>query len=180
MSLATDEILYEVVDGRRVEIAPMGAHETCIASALLGIVHAFATPKRLGRGVVEVLFFLMPVGSQRRPDFAFVSSKRWPFNRFPPRGDNAWKVIPNLAAEVVSPTNTANEVMVKIREYFQAGVELVWVIYPETCQVYVYDSPDIVRALNRNDTLEGGKVLPGFRLPLAELFEDGGTAPEPK
>lgn len=172
MVVIADEPLYEVVDGQRVEVSHMGARETCIASALLGFVLAFATPKRLGRAVVEVLFDLAPVNRQRRPDLAFVSSQRWPVQQWPPRGENAWRVIPSLAAEVVSPTNTADEVLAKIHDYFQAGVDLVWVVYPDPAEIYVYESPSKVRILTRKDVLDGGTVLPGFQLPLAELFED--------
>jgi Uma2 family endonuclease len=172
MALIVDEPHYEVVDGRRVELAPMGVHESLIASALMFFLQMFAKPRRLGRAAVEALFDLAPVGRERRPDVAFVSSLRWPYNRLAPRSENAWKVVPNLAAEVVSPSNTADEVLVKIHEYFKAGVELVWVIYPEPGEVYVYESPVAVRVLTRKDVLDGGKVLPGFQLALAELFED--------
>src|SRR3977135_2176506 len=108
MSLVADEPLYEVIDGRRVEVEPMGAHEAWIASALMLFLQTFARPQRLGRAVVEVLFDLTPIGRERRPNVAFVASQRWPYGRLPPRGDNAWKVIPNLAGEVVSRTNTAD------------------------------------------------------------------------
>jgi Uma2 family endonuclease len=178
MLLAADEPLYEVVDGRRVEIAPMGAHEALLASALMFFLQTFARSRRLGRAVVEGLFDLAPIPRERRPDVAFVSSQRWPWNRLAPRGENAWKVIPNLAVEVASPTNTADEILVKIQEYFQAGVELVWVVYPKPGQVYVYESPTSVQVLTRTDVLEGGKVLLGFQLALAELFEDGTAANE--
>ena len=68
----------------------------------------------------------------------------------------AWDVVPNLAIEVVSPTNTANGVMEKTKEYFEAGVERVWVIYPEFAEIYDYDSPTSVRILTRDQTLDGG------------------------
>ena len=141
MPQLADEPLYEVVDGRRVELAPMGVHEGWIASVLIWYLQTFAQSQHLGRAVVEILFDLTPVGKERRPDVAFVSSQRWPYNRVPPRGDNAWKVIPNLTVEVVSPSNTADEIQVKIHEYFQSGVELVWVIYPEHREVYVTNPP---------------------------------------
>jgi Uma2 family endonuclease len=172
MSIVADEPLYEVVDNRRVEIAPMGAHESLLASALVCYLQLWAKPRRLGQAGVEVLFDLAPVKRERRPDVSFVSSNRWPYNRLAPRGNNAWKVVPNLAIEIVSPTNTPDEVQLKIHEYFQAGVELVWVIYPETREVYSYESPQSVRVLTSKDTLDGGKVLPDFQLPLVEFFED--------
>ena len=68
--LVADEPLYEVVDGRRVEVEPMGAHETWIASALMWFLQTFARPQRLGRAVVEVLFDLPSIGRERRPDVA--------------------------------------------------------------------------------------------------------------
>lgn len=173
-----DELLYEVVDGQRVEVAPMGAHENVMASLLMWFLQTFAMPKGLGLAVMETLFDLAAVGRERRPDVAFVSSRRWPLNRLPPRGDNAWKVVPNLAVEVVSPTNTADEIVTKIHDYFQASVELVWVIYPDPGAVYVYESPDRARILKRTDTLDGGQVLPGFQLALAELFKDPMPADE--
>ena len=79
-------------------------------------------------------------------------------------------MIPNLAVEVVSPTNAADEILSKIHEYFRAGVELVWVIYPEHAEVYVYTGPLDLHILGRTGILDGGKVLPGFQLPVAELF----------
>ena len=68
----------------------------------------------------------------------------------------------------------------KAEHYFRAGVELVWVVYPQPGEVYVYESPVAVRVLTRADLLDGGKVLPGFQLALAELFEDETATDEAK
>ena len=73
-----------------------------------------------------------------------------------PARDNAWDVVPDLAVEVISPHNPAEESVQKIREYFEAGVILVWVVYPEERQVYVYESPKQIRVLTGDDTLDGG------------------------
>jgi Uma2 family endonuclease len=180
MSHAVDEPLYEVIDGQRVELPPMGIYQTLLANSLMFYVEMFAKPKKLGRTVVEGLFDLAPVGRERRPDVAFVSSARWAWGRLPPLADNAWSVIPNLAVEVVSPLNTASEIQTKIHEYFRSGVELVWVIYPEHQEVYVYESPIKPHVLTRSDVLDGGKVLPGFQLALAELFGDESVLSEHK
>src|SRR5207249_957331 len=106
----------------------------------------------------------------RRPDVAFVTYERWPMNRPIPLTDNAWDVVPDLAVEVSSRHDLAEELVQKLTEYFQAGVRLVWVIYPKQRLVYVYESPTQVRGLTQSDELDGGTVLPGFRLPLANLF----------
>lgn len=169
---AEPEGLYEVVDSRVVEKTPMGAFEVWIASRLTQAMGAFATANRLGQVVTEMLFVIDEARElKRRPDVAYVSFDRWPRGRRIPR-TAAWEVIPDLAIEVVSATNTADEVLAKIHEYFRASVRRVWVVYPSTVQVYDYDSPTTVRILARAEELDGGAVLPGFRLPLAMLFED--------
>ena len=118
-----------------------------------------------------------PRNCQRRPDLAFVSFQRWPRGRRVPSAA-AWEVVPNLAIEVVSPTNFANDMLEKIEDYFLSGVERVWVIYPTVAKLYDYDSPSSVRILTRDQTLEGGTLLPGFQLPLSELFENDGAGEE--
>jgi len=107
-------------------------------------------------------------GLIRFPDLTFVSWKRLPRREYPttPIAD----VVPNLAAEVLSEGNTSAEMERKRREYFFAGVELVWEIDLFDRTVAVYTAPDVVTILTERDTLDGGRVLPGFRLPLAQAF----------
>jgi hypothetical protein len=66
----------------------------------------------------------------------------------------------------------------KIEEYFLSGVERAWVVYPTVAKLYDYESPSSVRILTRDETVEGGTLLPGFRLPLSELFENEGEGEE--
>ncbi len=95
--------------------------------------------------------------------------ERWPLRRRVPRTE-AWEVVPDLVIEVISQSNTADQVHEKIEDYFRSEVRQVWVIFPGTSKVYVYDSPTTVRILQIGDDLDGGSLLPGFRLPLAILF----------
>jgi Uma2 family endonuclease len=91
----------------------------------------------------------------------------------------AWDVVPNIAIEIVSPTDRLSRHINKLEEYFAAGVQRVWVVFPDQCKVYVYDSPTSVRILQVGDDLTAEPVLTGFQLPLATLFEtegDGTTA----
>jgi Uma2 family endonuclease len=83
-----------------------------------------------------------------------------------------WDVVPDLAIEVVSPNNSADEVQDKRLEYFRAGVSVVWVIYPRQREVHVYTSPTSVTILTAEQELDGGQLIPGFRLPLSALFDD--------
>ena len=108
---------------------------------------------------------------QRRPDLAFVSYERWPRDRPIPRAA-AWDVVPDLAVEVVSPGNTAVEIFVKLDDYFRAGVRRVWVIYPQQGFIQDFRAIDRLAVLKVGDSLEGGDVLPGFSIKLAELFSD--------
>jgi len=172
-----DDILYEIVDNEVRELPPMGARETLLASVLFRILSNFAWDHALGQVVSEMLFLLIPVTNlQRRPDLAFVSFERWPRGRPVPKGP-AWEVVPNLAIEVVSPSNLADKVMEKIEDYFSAGVQRVWVIYPEIAKLYDYDSPTSVKILTPDKLLEGGDILPGLQLPLTEILVDATQEP---
>ena len=122
--------------------------------------------------VQEMLFDLgATMRRKRRPDVAFVSYDRWPRQQRVPSTE-AWEVVPNLAVEVVSPTDRVHDLMHKVAEYFRAGVERVWVILPPQEQVYVYESPTSVRILTRADTLRGEPLFPHFQLRLAALFDE--------
>jgi Uma2 family endonuclease len=170
------EGLYEVVNGRVVEKPLMGAYQVRVASILSRILGPFVWVNELGSLDSEMLFLLDPgAGLKRRPDLAFVSYERWPKKR-PIPDDVAWDVVPDLAIEVISPSNLASDVVVKIGDYFRAGVRRVWVIYPRERQFYVYESPAFARILRRDDQLEDESVLPGFSLPLSDLFESGEEA----
>jgi len=166
-----DDALYEVVDGQRVDVLPMSAYATWLASRLHGRLSPYTEGQALGTSVAAMLFILDAQRDlRRRPDVAFVSAERWPLDRaLPSTGD--WDVVPNLAVEVISPHEVFKDVLAKLREYFHYGVQLVWVIAPEEQQVYVYDSPTHVHILTARDTLTGGEVVPGFAFPLARLFQ---------
>jgi Uma2 family endonuclease len=171
-----DDCFYEVIDGQIVELPPMGVYECGIASLLSFFLTQVVSARKLGRVVVETMFWLNRSGKlKRRPDLAFVSEKRWPLTRRLPRAE-AWDVVPDLAVEVVSDSNSANEIALKLVDYFRAGAEQVWVIYPAIRQVYLYASPTSVRILAEPGEIDGSDLIPGFRLALAELFDDGPEA----
>ena len=164
---------YEIIDGRKVEKPPMGNIQVLIAGALDQLVGGFVRANRLGRVAPEMMFWIDPKGQRKRsPDVGFVSYDRLPRDHRV-SSQNGFEVAPELAIEVISPSNTADEVILKVRDYFQAGVLRVWIVYPSVRQVYVYLSPKEAIILGEGDDLDGGDLLPGFRLGLAELFEDG-------
>lgn len=165
-----DPPLYEVVDGRYVELPEMSTYSAILASRLASRLDAFAEASQRGQAVSEILVGLAE-RLRRRPDVVFVSYDRWPRGKPFPYTD-PWPVIPELAVEVVSPSDLAEELRLKIAEYFRYGVQLVWVVWPKLCAVDVYESLTQVRVLERSGVLDGGRVLPGFSLALADLFRE--------
>jgi Uma2 family endonuclease len=169
---------YEIIDGNRVELPPMSAFASRIAYHLGRQLGNYAEAQDIGDVVGEVLFHLaLPVDRNRRPDVAFVSYQRWAKGRPQPEEDNAWDVVPNLVAEVISPNDFAEDLLERIEEFFRAGVELVWVVYPRRRLVHVYESVTHIRVLTRQGELDGGQVLPGFRLPLSSLLPEEPAVP---
>ena len=176
LSILEPEGNYEVVNGAVVEKPAMGVFETWIATKLSGWLMRSTGVQDHGRVVCEMLFLLdLAKDLKCRPDLAFVSYERWPRTRPVPRAV-AWDVIPDLAIEVISPTNLATKVIVKVSDYFKYGVRCVWVVYPVEELIYVYDSPTSVQILTGAGTLESPTILPGFQLPLSQLFESESTS----
>lgn len=160
---------FEVVRGVRVDKPPMGLIENLIASVLQTRLGTFCQANNLGWAVNETMFAIPSSGNDRKPDLAFVSFARWPQTRPIPRVA-AWPVVPDLAVEVISPTDKAFDVIEKVREYFAAGVQQVWHVYSNVEQVFVFTSPTQVRILSGADELTADPVVPGFRMPVADLF----------
>ncbi len=159
--------LYELVHGVLVEKVS-GAPQSCLTSGLICRVGACVEAHDLG--------FLMgpdgPIrlshGVVRMPDLSFVSWDRMPTKECP--ATPIAEVIPNLAVEVISEGNTRGEIARKLKEYFLAGVELAWVVDPYKRTVAVYTAPDEMTTLTERDLLDGGSVLPGFTMPVKDLF----------
>ena len=165
-----DESDAVIEDEPEEEPLPVSALALEVANDLAEELIVFARPAKLGKVYTEMMFRLpSPAGRNRRPDVAFVPYSRRPRERAAPEG-RALAVVPDLCVEVVSPTDRAEEVRAKVVEYFAVGVRLVWVLYPVLQLADVFEAADRVRVLGRADALDGGPVLPGFTLPLAELF----------
>lgn len=172
---ADGERLFEVVRGVRVE-KTTSVYEQVLASLLFTPLDNHCRASQLGRAVFETMFAIPGSGNDRKPDVAFVSFQRWAQNRPIPRV-NAWPVAPDLAVEVISPTDKMFDVFDKLKEYFDAGVQQVWHILSNVELVHCYTSPTASRILARGDELTGDPVVPGFRMPVADLFPPSAPAP---
>lgn len=172
--------LVELFDGILVE-KPMGQHEGFMAMSLGSILLAFVRPRKLGVvGGADTLYRMKP-GQDRLPDVSYTA-----WGNLPAADAHLQRVgryAPDLAVEILSDSNTQREMARKRREYFAAGTKLIWIIDPEPRTVEVYadpSRPDLMALLRATDTLDGGAVLPGFALPLADLFDDPQLNPRPE
>jgi len=161
--------LYELVDGVLVEKA-MGFGESLLACALIEVLRGFVKPRNLGLVTGEAGMMRLMAGLVRIPDVAFISWDRLPNRRVP--SEPLPDVVPNLAVEVLSTSNTPGEMARKRQEYFNSGVHIVWQVDPRTRTVEVFTAPDQSTVLHETHILDGGTALPGFTLPLQELFAE--------
>jgi Uma2 family endonuclease len=181
LPMETDEALYELVNGQRVEMPPMSIRAVTVATRLSTFINSFAGPRRLGEAFLEMLIQApVPedVDRNRRPDVCFVSIAKLNEARPEDENANAWDVVPDLAIEVTSPTDRAEEQRGKVQEYLRLGIPWVWVVYPSLRIVDVYDSSGVARTFGPDGLLPGAPVLPALEIPLGELFRPIGPSEE--
>jgi Uma2 family endonuclease len=158
---------YELIRGNLIERTPANETHGEIGAVILYLLGAFVYPKKLGRlYTAETGFELFQnPDTILAPDVAFVSAAR-----LKPRTDKFATIAPDLAVEIVSPSNTKQEMHEKVALYFQAGTRLVWIVYPKSRAIYVYRAEDSVTILKPDGILDGGDVLPGFSVKVADIF----------
>ena len=170
---AEEDKLCELVDGVLVE-KTVGTYESYLAMAIGRILGNFVVPRQLGIVLGADGMMRLAPGLVRVPDVSFVSVGRLPGGRVPrePIAD----LVPDLAVEVISRSNTPEEMDRKLRDYFAAGVRLVWYVYPESREVHAFTAPDRRDVLKDKDLLDGGDVLPGFQCVVSDLFAEPGSS----
>ncbi len=161
--------LFELVDGTLVEKV-MGFDESIYAMLLAASLIDYLKAHDLGKPVgADAMMRLFP-GLVRIPDTAFISWGRYPKKKR--RRGEIPTVVPDLVVEVLSKGNTSKEMARKLREYFKAGVRLVWYVDPSKRTVRVYTAVDQSTLLDESHTLDGGDVLPGFSLSIRDWFAE--------
>jgi Uma2 family endonuclease len=161
--------LYELIDGTLVEKA-MGWKESLLAASITTILNNFSQAGKLGMVFGPDGMFRLEREQIRIPDVAFISKSRFAGRTLEPGA--FWELGCDLAVEVISPSNTRREMERKLSDYFAAGVSVVWLVYPTTREVAVYSSSHNSVTLRGDDVLDGGAVLPGFSVPIAQLFAE--------
>jgi Uma2 family endonuclease len=171
-ALPDDGHVYELIDGVLMKRAPVGGRQGAIGSRVAGYVGSFVEEHGLGLVFSSSTIFVFGRNPDTglRPDVSFLRSDRIPtgeaFERPP-------EVVPDFVAELVNPNDRADELEEKIAIYLQAGVPLLWVIWQHRRVVWVYATARPLHELSESDDLDGGEVLPGFRVAVADLFKVG-------
>jgi Uma2 family endonuclease len=157
----------ELVDGELVRMSPSFLPEARVVRTVQRLLDNFVFPRRLGEIFGPDLGYELTPHRVRAPDVSFVSAEKLAAYGNP---QEFAKVVPDLAVEVISPEVKYGYLQRKIRDYFEAGVRLLWIVDPEMQTVTVHRSPVDLYVLTAADTLSGEDVIPGFSCPIAELF----------
>jgi len=168
--LSPDEQPGELVRGVFVPMSKPTVRRGSLVAHIARLLDAFAGGKGLGEVVAGDSGFVLSREEEllRGPDVAFISKERIPPEGLP---DDWWEGAPDLAVEIVSRTQNAHELARKALDYLQAGTKMVWVVDPESRTVAVYTPPNQIRILCEGEDLDGGDVLPGFRIKVGDLFK---------
>jgi Uma2 family endonuclease len=166
--LETPEGKAELVRGELRLSPPPGGRHGIVWANLIALLHRHINKTGVGHVFSESSFELVELPRTiRAPDVAFVRKERLPAGAL---DDARLKLAPDLAAEILSPSETASRLDEKLDDYAASRVPLVWVIDPQRRTVMVIAADTPVRWLREGDTLDGGATIPGFVRPVSELF----------
>jgi Uma2 family endonuclease len=171
---------YEVINGEVVEMPPVSSFACEVANRIQNHLVVYGLNTRLGRPRMDMMFhvpFPADPTRNRRPDVVFISFDRWPESRPLPYRGEPMEVVPELIVEVASPNDEAEDLLSKAHEYLEAGAKLVWLVYPRLRVIHAYESPTKPRVFTAPEELDGGTVLPDFRVRVDQLFPP--MIPEP-
>ncbi len=169
--LGEGDLRRELVNGEVIEMAPVGGIHGQLTSRVSRRLEEHVEHHGGGEVLVGDVGFVLHLPTDpervRAPDVAFVSRERLPDGRVP---QGFLDGAPDLAVEVLSPNDNPIDVQQKVRDYLDAGAHLVWVLAPAPKTATVYRADGSARLLRESEALEGENILPGFTLPLAEVF----------
>ena len=158
-------VLYELNEGEVVTMtSPMPRHNL-VRDNIAAALRDFAHPRHLGTVFVETDYQLSPE-TVRIPDVSFVPADRMREIDL----DRRMQGAPELAIEVVSPTDLAEELRQKVKQYLAAGAKAVWIFYPKTREVQVFRADGGSSVRREHETVEDHDLLPGFSLDLKSVF----------
>ena len=169
-ALPEDGYIHEVVEWELVMSPKNNFQHGDMCVRLLTALSHHARAKRLGVVLDSSTGFWMGNDNCRAPDISFVSKARLAGLKRPP--PTFFQGAPDLAVEILAPSNTPQEITDRLKDYFSSGTKLAWIIHPDGQFVEVCHSPTQRRIVGRAADLDGEDLLPGFRYPIADLFAE--------
>ena len=176
LRLGADDKAFEVINGELVEMAPVGFRHVWLDFHVARLLHTFVESKQLGYILPDNLIYVLERDEQgglrttRVPDVSFIRRGRIPkdFDRSRP-----FPGAPDLAIEIVSPTEKPEDTLGKVRDYLRFGSEQVWVIYPEQGEIHQYhrDDTKIIHVYTGDDVIDTASLFPGLELKARALYE---------
>lgn len=162
-----EDCIAELIDGTIVEKS-LSTEESALAGDLLVHLKTYLRENDLGVATTPDGAFQLEPGQVRSPDVGYIRWEQLPGKAYP--SETIASVCPDLAVEILSPSNTPREMERKVADYFNAGARQVWLIDPvrQSAEMHTRGSDPI--CVDESGELDGGTVLPGFSLPLQELF----------
>ena len=169
LQLPNDGRRYELVEGELISMAPAGGRHGHVAMQIGWRLAEHVEKNGLGVAFAAETGFLLERSPDtvRAPDAAFIATERLPAGEITA---SFVDIVPDLVVEVASPSDTASELRANTEEWLRHGVRMVWVAYPNSQSIAVYQSPDDVRIFNVGDEIAGSPVVSGFRCPVADIF----------
>ncbi len=167
LALPSDGKRYELIEGQLIDMAPTGAPHGLLSAEFAYLLRTFTREHDSGQVYGAETGFRLAENPDTvlGVDAAFISKAR-----LKPDQKGYIEGAPDLAVEIASPGNTKTELHDKVKLYFQAGAQLVWIVYPHSRAIYVYTTPHDIKVLEQNETLTGDNVLPGFAVKVSEIF----------
>ena len=172
LTMPDDGFVYELIKGELNKVSPPPGYEHgLVAMNIAGPLYQYAKSKKLGDVYAAETGFLLhqDPDTVRAADVAFIKRERI---------DKAgaiqgyWKGAPDLVVEVLSPSDTVQRIEGKVAQWLESGARLVWVVSPKMHAITVYRSLTEIMVLTEKDTLDGGDAVPGFQLPIAQIFAE--------
>ncbi len=170
LALPDDGHRYELVNGELVTMGNTGARHGYLSGKLMVLLGSVVYAQKLGILFDSGTAFTMKFGNKRSPDLSFMTNASMKPLASIPIG--LIERSPDLAIEILSPSNTVDEIHNKIVEYFESGSQLVWLIHPEEKYVMIYHQPQPDQLKLSGDVLDREALIPGFSLPIDELFSE--------
>ncbi|HEX9373460.1 MAG TPA: Uma2 family endonuclease [Roseiflexaceae bacterium] len=172
LARSDEENRYELVRGDLIMMSPASPAQGRYAGRLTGALSPYVDDRDLGEVyTAEPGFQLQPEPDPviRAPDVAFVRKER-----IPPAEQQSgyWPIAPDLAVEIISPSETATSIQDKVQDYLAAGTQLIWLVFPSQKIVVEHHGSGQVRQYGLEDSLDGAEVIPGFRYALKRLFRE--------